>query len=613
MTYVKDLEEEIHRILQSSSKLHKYNSELRDKYIKQEENFDQKRKGWDRDRKKWSKKLGGIVTENQNLQFENARKAISLANFKSENDIKSKKIRSLESMIEILEGKLTSAQGDVISIQNDSSKKESENLSLKSKIAELDHIKSSLESKVNELEHLKSEAISKPIVGGDDGKNITKSDNISLGSTDLSKYFICGKNMDPIEKIDGEITELSKNDTEIIPKVIDEIDISETNNNILQEIPNMTTYLAQPENNVSSLIESNTQMGPGPEALPLSAVASTLMSPLSAYIFLILLIIAVMWFMVLRRTWDIGKKVMIEAVIYIDSQRAHDLDREIILQKLYYRPDGYYRTVEKMHNACKKAGYNFSLNDIKECLEKQILYLIHKPRPRFIQYASFNGIQNLNEMHQSNLTPMPHDKIGNRVFKYRLVIKDVATRNRKSYALTNKSASTVAKAIKKIYEDPNNPLSWPNVFRTDKGTESRTWVKGLRINDDIYNDTPTRLIHMSPNEAVKRALKGEKIIADPSVKHRRPIGFNEPRLSYKDSVLYLLEPGELEFGKRRITDMNWSTKVYRIKESLIQKNQPVLYWLMDENGDGPERSFVREQLLLVNNNIEYPPKWILKQ
>ncbi|CAJ0751554.1 2167_t:CDS:1, partial [Entrophospora sp. SA101] len=67
MTYVKDLEEEIHRILQSSSKLHKYNSELRDKYIKQEENFDQKRKGWDRDRKKWSKKLGGIVTENQNL------------------------------------------------------------------------------------------------------------------------------------------------------------------------------------------------------------------------------------------------------------------------------------------------------------------------------------------------------------------------------------------------------------------------------------------------------------------------------------------------------------------------------------------------------------------
>ena len=47
-------------------------------------------------------------------------------------------------------------------------------------------------------------------------------------------------------------------------------------------------------------------------------------------------------------------------------------------------------------------------------------------------------------------------------------------------------------------------------FLTDR---SRAWVRGLRINDDIFNDTPTRLIGMSPNEAVKKALKGKKIIA----------------------------------------------------------------------------------------------------
>ena len=141
---------------------------------------------------------------------------------------------------------------------------------------------------------------------------------------------------------------------------------------------------------------------------------------------------------------------MDQPVIYIDPQRARDLDREIALQKLYYRPEGYYRTAEKMRYACRRAGYNFSLTEIKNWLNKQILYLIHKPRPRFIQYSSFNNIQRLNEMHQSDLTPMPHDKIGNRVFKYRLVIKDVATRYRKSCALTNKSVSTVAKAIKKI-------------------------------------------------------------------------------------------------------------------------------------------------------------------
>ncbi|CAG8677265.1 10610_t:CDS:1, partial [Paraglomus brasilianum] len=103
-------------------------------------------------------------------------------------------------------------------------------------------------------------------------------------------------------------------DTEIIPKVSDEIDISETrvkdplhgnNNNILQEIPNMTPYLAQPENNTSSLIEPHSQIPIGGiGAIP--TVASTLMSPLSAYIFLALLIIAVVWFV--RHTWGFERK-----------------------------------------------------------------------------------------------------------------------------------------------------------------------------------------------------------------------------------------------------------------------------------------------------------------
>ena len=47
------------------------------------------------------------------------------------------------------------------------------------------------------------------------------------------------------------------------------------------------------------------------------------------------------------------------------------------------------------------------------------------------------------------------------------------------------------------------------------------FLRSLYVNDDIFNNTPTRLIGMSPNEAVKRALKGEKVIAKPAVKYRR--------------------------------------------------------------------------------------------
>src|SRR5436190_21781378 len=148
-----------------------------------------------------------------------------------------------------------------------------------------------------------------------------------------------------------------------------------------------------------------------------------------------------------------------EPVIYIDPRRGRELDMDIALQKLYYRPEGYYRTVEKMHNALRIDSYNFSLNDIKNWLNKQITFLVHKPRPKFIQYASFNGIRDLNEVHKSDLTLLSHDKIGNRIFKHRGVIKDVATRFRKSCALTNKSSASLAKMFKAIYEDSSNHLT----------------------------------------------------------------------------------------------------------------------------------------------------------
>ena len=107
----------------------------------------------------------------------------------------------------------------------------------------------------------------------------------------------------------------------------------------------------------------------------------------------------------------------------------------------------------------------------------------------------------------------------------------------------------------------------------------------------------------------EKALNGEKIIAKPSVKYRRPI---EPCLSYYDLVRYLLKPGELEYGpaRRCATNMNWSSQIYHIRESLVQKNQPVLYWLVDDDNNGPKRSFVREELMVISDT-ELPPQWVL--
>ena len=69
------------------------------------------------------------------------------------------------------------------------------------------------------------------------------------------------------------------------------------------------------------------------------------------------------------------------------------------------------------------------------------------------------------------------------------------------------------------------------------------------------------------------------------------------------NVRYLYAPGELEGGKKRASDPNWSLKVYRIDRSIIKKGEPVSYYLKD----GPGRGFVREELMMVPVGTELPP------
>ncbi|RGB26005.1 hypothetical protein C1646_770991 [Rhizophagus diaphanus] len=245
--------------------------------------------------------------------------------------------------------------------------------------------------------------------------------------------------------------------------------------------------------------------------------------------------------------------------------------------------------------ACKKAGYDFTLAVIKKWLNHQALYQIHKPQPKFIQYASFIDIQDLNNVHQSNTTPFSHCKIGNRIYKHRHIIKDVATRFRRSFALTNKLSAQVAKAFQKIYDDPNCPLIWPNVLIIDRGTE-------------FIGESIAERDHQKFEKYAYFRIKRKKIIARPSVKHRRLVGYNEPLLPSYTEIRHLLESGELEGGRRRATDCNWSPEVFTINSYLIKENQPVLYKFYN----GPKRSFVREKLQIVPPDTVLPPKYILK-
>jgi len=88
-------------------------------------------------------------------------------------------------------------------------------------------------------------------------------------------------------------------------------------------------------------------------------------------------------------------------------------------------------------------------------------------------------------------------------------------------------------------------------------------------------------------------------------------GFNESKLDYNTLVRYLLEPGELKMGPKRATDYNWSPQIYFIREALVQKNQPILYWLEDDKSNEPKQSFVRKELQIIPSDTELPLQWVL--
>ena len=52
------------------------------------------------------------------------------------------------------------------------------------------------------------------------------------------------------------------------------------------------------------------------------------------------------------------------------------------------------------------------------------------------------------------------------------------------------------------------------------------------------------------------ARKLKHVYAKSSKPRYGPMGYDEIHLTYSDSVLYLLNPGELEGGRRRVTDIN---------------------------------------------------------
>ena len=324
------------------------------------------------------------------------------------------------------------------------------------------------------------------------------------------------------------------------------------------------------------------------------------------------------------------------------------------MEKIYYSANGYWKghaAIQKLAIAAKE-----SEADAKKWLEKQALWQIYLAPPEYIPRPRWT-VNKPGRVHQADLLFLPHDTFKRKTYRYALVVVDVASRYKDAEALTSKESSEIAGCFGKIY---SRKLSWPDRVIVDPGREfmggvtkimkqhdvtiqrglagnhrskafveranktlserlfshqyaqemlddkrSREWVKRLPLVLKAMNSEPTRLTGKEPSSAI-----GLDKVSIKKREYERPVGLDETRLPPFVLVRYLYAPGEDEDGeRRRATDPIWSRGVYNLSRSVVSSDQPVLYYLSE---GAPKRGFVREELQIVPDDTEPPPKSVLK-
>ncbi|PKB97351.1 hypothetical protein RhiirA5_433309 [Rhizophagus irregularis] len=232
---------------------------------------------------------------------------------------------------------------------------------------------------------------------------------------------------------------------------------------------------------------------------------------------------------------------------------------------------------------------------------------------------------------------MPYDEVGHVIYLFYLNIVNIVLTSVKDQQgiLT---FYTIAQAFKKVYDDTTYSLTWPKLLITDKGLKfkseceklmtfhdvkiqkakskrtvgivkrynhtlvgylylveklfssqdasdlltlgkarSQVWIKNLPIAVESINNLVTKQLGISSTDAIKK----RRVSSSPSYPRNGPVGYEEEKLPLD---------------------------ILSVSISLTQKNQPVLYWLVDNDSIESKRSLVRKELLVIPDDIELPPQ-----
>ena len=174
-----------------------------------------------------------------------------------------------------------------------------------------------------------------------------------------------------------------------------------------------------------------------------------------------------------------------------------------------------------------------------------------------------------NDIHQSDLLSLPHEKFKKQTYKYALNVVDIASRYKGSYQLTTKNSKEVAQAFQWIYE--NTPLNYPKTLIVDNRKEFYGDVIKLMEKHDaiIQCGDPSQHRSQGIMERFNRTL------TDRLFSYQYHKEFEDPSKSNREWVSRLQNVvSALNNEKTRLTGMK---AVDAIKQTLVKQgfSQPV--------------------------------------
>ena len=121
----------------------------------------------------------------------------------------------------------------------------------------------------------------------------------------------------------------------------------------------------------------------------------------------------------------------------------------------------------------------------------------------------------------------------------------------------------------------------------------KTWVKNLNKIVNKMNNAVSSMIGMKAKDAIKL----DTIPLDKTY-------IKETVLPEDGLYRYLYQPGKQHGAqKRQATGLIWSKNMYRLDRIVQDPRNCVLYYLQN----GPDRAFVREELMHVSEDTQAPP------